>query len=1092
MSLKLYRSSAGSGKTYTLVTEFLKLALLAPGYEKTYSPKYIRHILAVTFTNAAAQEMRERVICYLKDIAENKPNSLLSEISNNTEDFQCQYKVTKQEVIFRAKKLHEYILHNYAELSIGTIDSFNHNIVQSFKKELGFPYQFDILLEEQVFLKESIEALFTLSEKNVRVKNWIKKYLTFRIDLDSGWVLDHELIDFGKKLIGDQSLEFIDKIKSLSEKDFENIKTETHVYLTKIGAEVKEIAKNFLDLVRISGIDSKDLYYSSKGIYGYFEKHLFLNDSFSTSPNSYVIKTIEEDKWLSSKADEATKQSLENIKLQLVDLYERLQEIKGKNYHSYFEAKHLQKGIFQIGLTKTLLEIFDQLKNEKTFLQISDFNKAIRSVVENNPIPFIYEKLGEKYHHILIDEFQDTSRIQWLNILPLIENSLSKGMDNMLVGDAKQSIYRWRGGDSKIISSLDANIESGQKDETLRERHVFIEEEVACYSLQKNYRSRKRIVEFNNAFFGVVCDQFANIYSQVSFDYTDHEQQTITEGGHISITVLKDASEKEEQNLSLIKDMVTEYLDKGFSYGDIAILCRENRSIPVIAQMCIKEEISVITDESLLISNHSAVIFLINWLKLFELPDDQILRVKLLDFLLQERYGEPEPISGDEYFKALPYIKTDNNAFINFINGEFDLESPNFDTLNALNLYEALERLIEVFKLSEKPKNISYINRLLEEAFRFGENKKSELYSTFLEYWESNKSKISVDLVSEGNAITITSIHKAKGKSYPVVILPFANWKMTPKTQEKKWFYRKNRENFLPELDVILLPVVKDLDQTEYREEYIKEKESSFLEALNLLYVAFTRSIYSLSVITEEAKFKQPSEINTIAELINFVAPSLYVDKKIDFDSFYKIEPYELEHKEVEEAKKKELSKIQYQEELFYSDNLSQVSFSREKSISDMDHFLLSSEKLSPQLKGKILHYAMEMILYAEDIPTIVRKMLAKDIIDPSEENFLIDKLSSIINLPQLAPFFEYSDDKVVLNEYEISYNDGEDQQILRPDRLVIENNEVTIIEYKTGATNLELHKAQVILYRKALQEAGYQVKKGLVVYIENESIFEV
>ncbi len=550
MNFKIYRSSAGSGKTFTLAKEYLKIALVAPSLE-TFQPNYYRHILAVTFTNDAASEMKERIMGYLSGFAKQQPDEgmkavLLDEIQT---DFP-QLEFDEAKLFARAKLTHEHLLHNYSDFSVSTIDSFNNRVVQSFKKDLELPYNYEIELDTADLREEASDKLQNRirAGKENSLNDLLLEFAFNKADEGKNWYIDDDLQGFARNLFDEEKQEVVAQLAQLTPKDFKKAKNDLFDYLRKVEDEVKSLGKQAMDLMVQHQVDLDSFAYGVRsGIGTYFRKMSELKEPLHRlEPNSYAWAAVEKNKWTKAKIDATQKSAIEFISGDLARIFETIEAVKERELASYIIAYSLRNNIYLLATITELNKHLQEIKEERSLVHISEFNRKINEIVEEEPVPYIYERMGERYMHILIDEFQDTSQMQWHNLIPLVANALGFDMQNLVVGDAKQAIYRWRGGKSEMLVKL-PDVPTASPDSMVAEQAMIFPSQVNFNVLETNYRSRANIIRFNNSFFENCRDWLKPLYPELEEYYGEVAQNpNKKDGGHVQI----DFMEKQEKHLN--------------------------------------------------------------------------------------------------------------------------------------------------------------------------------------------------------------------------------------------------------------------------------------------------------------------------------------------------------------------------------------------------------------------------------------------------------------------------------------------------------------------------------------------------------------
>ncbi|OGX86620.1 UvrD-helicase domain-containing protein [Hymenobacter glacialis] len=527
-SFRIYSSSAGSGKTYQLTKEYLLLALGAD------DPAYFKRVLAITFTNDAAGEMKHRIVDALRDFAYpkvGKTDGLLAEVA-------AELKLPTAEVQRRAAATFRLVLYHYADFGVSTIDSFVQRIVTAFTRELGLPATFEVELDTDAVLQSAVAALLDKVNRDPNSKllsQTLAEYALGQAEEGKSWSrLPEELAGFGRVLFNETVQEAVAQLGKLSLADFRRLDKQIRTRRGEIEAAFAQTQEVGAAILEQADVRVDDLYYGKTGIGQYVQKGVALLQA-DGGPNSYVRKTLNEDKWHGGKIKSpADKARVDAVREPLTALMATLDKMRTEYLPNYTLLTAMQPYLFHVSLLSELNKLVEQISLERNVVLISEFNRRIASIVLTEPVPFLYERLGERYEHILIDEFQDTSVLQWNNLLPLVENTLANGHSSLAVGDAKQAIYRWRGGEMEQILRLHqgntAALVARARDEEMREllrlRYETLDPALQARALQMNYRSAREIVVFNNSFFEAVSGRHAEL-GLVSGIYDAHFGQEV-------------------------------------------------------------------------------------------------------------------------------------------------------------------------------------------------------------------------------------------------------------------------------------------------------------------------------------------------------------------------------------------------------------------------------------------------------------------------------------------------------------------------------------------------------------------------------------
>jgi ATP-dependent exoDNAse (exonuclease V) beta subunit len=1049
MSFTVYKSSAGSGKTFSLVREYLVLVLPDPGK--------FRNILAITFTNKVANEMKERVLGNLKELtkpADQRDKKVTKDLLPKLIE---ETGLPEEMIMLRADEALAMILHNYSDFAVGTIDSFSHRIIRTFARDFGLPVNFNVEIDSDDLFRNTIDLLLDRVGDDPELTALLVKFLSTRMDEEKSWNIDAILLNFAKVLLDEQAKDHLDKLGDLTMADFDAI---TSAIYSQIGAfenTLRSIAEKALKLIRDRNIPDSAFYFGSTGISKYFAKLAF-NVRDNLEPNSRVRDTLEKDTWTGGKASPAEVQAIHEIKDDLRNLYNELAKAIDEGKSWYFLLKAMTRTIFPVTMLNEIGKVMEGFKKQNNIVHISEFNRRISAFIMNEPVPYIYERLGEKYNHILIDEFQDTSVLQWQNLLPLVENSLSNGYFNLVVGDGKQAIYRWRNGDASQFTGLPA-VAGSDKNPVLASRQKILHDHYFSQPLNINYRSKPGIVEFNNRFFGILKPVLGSA-EQLVYEKLEQTVDAGKTGGYVSLEFLE--KEKEDKNFreqvrERIFGIIGELRSSGFRMKDVAVLCRRNSDASEIARFLIGNNVDVVSSESLLLSHSPEVNFIISFTRFLEDPSDLIIRAELATFLYQK-----DKLSGITLPGLLGKLTAEPESPASF----YELLNANHFTLSphellTLPLYDLCEKIIRLFSLNAPAD--PYIQFFLDFVMKYS-RKNASGRKGFLEWWDEHGGKVSVILPQGLDAVNIMTIHKAKGLQFPVVILPFYPEK---KMFTKRYLWVDLPGNKLAGLPTCMLEPGSEMGKTVFAKEMEEEENKTLLDSINVLYVAMTRPeerLYVLSPVSPE-KTENPGSVPAYFGYFLKNAGEWIDGKK----------SYEWGKREQFEPKVKDDGIVTLSLTSFLSSDWKETVFIRRSAADTWD----VGDPLGNREWGNLLHSLMAQIITPGDSVNVINDMLLSGRIGEKEKNEAEAKIREVMADPKLEQFF--TEGATVKTEAEILLEDGTGY---RPDRVIIDGDKAVVLDYKTGRPE-ERHRQQVDLYGKLLKEMGYSSVKKYIVYLD-------
>ncbi len=1061
----VYKSSAGSGKTFTLVKEYLKIILR--------DTEAVRNVLAITFTNAAAAEMKERIIKELSHIIDYGHNSAQQELPGMMAQIIKEWKdegfviSDNQWIIQQALQARKRILHQYADFSVSTIDSFIHRVIRTFAFDLHLPLGFEVELDADSLLTLAVDLLISSVGKDEKLTQLLVTYILNQTDEEKDTRLENMIVDMAKTLTDEESTPFVNMLKNAGLDDFETIVKDLKQSVAVFEQKVADEAKSASALIRNSGLVPPDFYYASKGIVGYFEQLAAGKIKEKIHPNKNVLKTIEENQWCSKKCTAQAKVSIDSIQNDLKHHYEAIQTISESSLKTYLIHKAILGNIYPIAVLNQVELLLEEIKSDNVVLHISDFNKRISDIVRNEPVPFIYERLGERYRHYMIDEFQDTSALQWENLLPLLVNGLAGGNKSLIVGDGKQAIYRFRNGDVEQFANLpklSAEVESVAKPEWEASLTHNYNDEV----LKHNWRSARSIVEFNNDFFGHTKKYLA---SQLQPIYDDLAQKHVSKSlsGYVEASFWngEEGCGTDEQMLQNVLSAIRRCQHAGHPLSDITILCRKHKEGSQLAKGLLAHDIPVISPESLLLSQAKDVNFFISVLRLLNNPYDKIAAVEMLTYLLHNRYiSNPASLhaclleTGITKSDQKPRGKTHVSAIEKLIrkNG-IDFT---FDQFIHQNIYDTCETIVRMF-FSEKESVNPFVSFFMDAVYDY-ESEQMLSYADFIKWWEEKGKSYSV-VVPEGiDAVQVMTIHKSKGLQFPIVIHPFAD--QAVKQPTKPGFWIRGDQVEMATLPAAWLRMTKSsLEGTPFQARVEKEMEKSFLDLLNTTYVAFTRPSQKLFVFFQQEKRKSKGSIGELFK--EFLKEKGMWQENLHIYQFGQFDEVgdKTHHKNGSASSFKKLLSNSWTQKLqMRSHNLERsILFDRQDALE----------------RGNLIHRAMEEIQSTEDVSPVLRIMMDKGEIGPEIKAEWTDKINALIRHPAVEACFRPGTS--LKTEPGIFDHQG---NFFRPDRVVFLEDECVVIDYKTGKA-YEHHNQQMNTYAYLLESIGYNNIKKVILYLD-------
>ena len=1021
-SFTIYNASAGSGKTYALAKVYLKIILA--------SPQNFRKILAITFTNKAVNEMKHRILNSLFEFS--KTNSI-ENASPLFKDILNETNYTFVELPALGKLRLKQILHNYAFFDISTIDKFTHRLIRTFAKDLKIPQNFEVVLDVDLLLQEAVERVISKAGEDPVFTKVLLDFALEKIEDDRSWDIAFDLLKIGKLIFDENNADHLKHLKQVELEDFLKLQTHLKKETKHLEKKIVELASKALEIIVASGLDFKD--FPRETLPNHFKKIQAGNFNPTQLYNNKL-----EDNLIDGKIVKATiKDAPQDLAPQLLAQYQAIKEVI---YKRGLYA-NINRNIIPFALLNAIQKELKIIQEEKDQLSISEFNTLIAKEIKDQPAPFIYERLGEKYRHYFIDEFQDTSQMQWENLIPLIGNAM-EGEDELgttgslfLVGDPKQAIYRWRGGKAEQFLEL-----------ATHQSHPFtVKSELV--TLPKNYRSYAEVINFNNNFFQSISPFLENEIYQEFFKIGNTQETNQKEGGYVNISLLEEDSDEEYATNTL--DTINKCLEQGYTYSDICIIIRKKKHGLLLADFLMQHRIPVVSSDSLLLSESAKTIFLVQLIRYMVQPTELEIQYEILNFLSEG--------------------KKDKHAYIYENLGHLDehlLAVYGFDAsqLRQTSVFDGLAYAIKIFDLI--PSSDAHLSAFMDLVFDVEQKYGSDMQS-FLDYWEKKGNSASISTPENIGSVQIMTIHKSKGLEFPVVIFPYANSNVFEEIDPKLWL-PVNKDEFLGFSEVL---INKKQEVQEYGEIesllYTIDHQKLQLDAFNLLYVVLTRAVNALFIISANNLDKKG------AHNPNYYS-GLFIHFLKSIDAYQQDKlSYDFGDFSLNEVKEHTIT-----------DQLTIPYIYTNKNRADFKILALAGTLWDEGLdvainQGNVIHYILGAIYTTTDLNRAIQMALQKGLIKEQEVKEIKEIVKKVILHKDLNQFYEKGIE--VLNERDLLMADG---TIQRPDRVVIKNNHATIIDYKTGEQNPKYHH-QLNTYAESFSNMGYIIDHKIIVYINTE-----
>ncbi len=1065
-----YSASAGSGKTHALSGFYLSRVLHDPG---SY-----RRILAVTFTNSAAAEMKERILSRLNrlssddNVGEKARTEFVAYLCDHFPDLYPDPREARLTVRRNAPVALRNILQDYSRFTVSTIDSFFQRVIRAFAREIDIPAGYEIEIEHDALLSDAVDALLAEVATDERLRSWITSYVASRLDENRGWDVRREIMEVAQQIFGEN-------FRQLSPSDRKVIgdhdtlrEYASKVYRIKSGfeRELRSMALRGKEIFESCGLTVDDFLSKNKGGVGEILRRY--SEGEIKPPASTWNKAAGEGRYTPAGASPHVAGALsEALKKGLDEAVKGISALFEERYPAYLSADALVKTIHVMGILGAISEKVRVLAHDENLFLLSDSGELINKLIADDDTPFIYEKIGTAYDHYIIDEFQDTSLIQWKNFRPLISETLSRGKDNLVVGDVKQSIFRWRNSDWRILHS-----------EVTR---AFDSEAVKTIHLGTNHRSRKTIIGFNNLIFApevlpAICDlklgydqiKISDIYSGSVQEGTDDKA-----GGFIKVTLYSRDEEEswKERVLEDIPSVIEQLQDHGYRANDILFLCRRNEEGKSIINRILeysaalapgkreKYTFEVTSGESLFLERNPAVNLLLSCLRYLVDPESRLnMSLMVRSYVLATGGEDQSAYAGDTAGGASELFTGMWQAALNEVRND--------------SLFSATEKLIRHFGLGGYQDNVAYISSFQDVILWYAGRYSSDI-SSFVAWWEREGHKKTLAQSDRQEAMRVMTIHKAKGLQSKVVIIPFAAWGFSKQGFSRPLLWVSEvPEEFAP-MPVVLPELSSRLEESLFADQAKREKASEWLDGVNMLYVAFTRAVDALYVMAPDMAHSKGSGGNA-ESLLNEALKRL---------------PGEYVWTETGSARS------------LVRGELPPLSAVEEKPAITMSSYVVSEQRGTMRLRtggalpldemkltepgnrayGIMMHELLSRVVTTDDIDKAVGHVCDTGLLPLSKREFIASRVRTILSKEVVRQWFDGS--MPVRNEAAIILPSGGAR---RPDRVMIKGERVIVVDYKFGEPS-DRHKRQAAGYRELLQQMGYEKVTSWLWYVEKDIIEE-
>lgn len=1032
--LQIYKASAGSGKTYTLTREYLRMLL------QDYHPVKDRHlphshILAVTFTKKATAEMKERILQSLAVLAttpEHSPYLADLQVGNEGDIHTIQQ---------RAQALLVGILQDYTHFSVSTIDGFFQQVVRTFALELGLPATYDLSMDSEEIVEQAVDDLYrrvrSLADRKDATTAWLVAMSQENIEDDKGWNAKDTVGKFAYELLREQPMRQMSAVQAFfaDKAALQTYQKQLKQICDRVEQEVSALQQQILAIVQgLEGLNTKVLSPLNKPV-----SQLVSKGIGATLPQLVRGETAIFTKTKTTKQQQVDLQAL--YEQQLHPLCQRFVDIfNGTVVQDYATATAILQKLYALGLLQDVAGQIAQTNRKIGRVPISDINMLIHRIIDGQDAPFIYERMGQYFRHFMIDEFQDTSNLQWTNFRPLIEESEASQRQNLLVGDVKQSIYRWRNSDWRLLEGVEREFRNtclpAMKD-NWRTAPVVVEENERLIVRYSRWvaETLKQTPEYADP---QIADAIERIYAPVNV----HQKARQHLPGVFQLQFFEGDGQCQEQCLSALPPLLEQLQDEGFALGDIALLVRTRTDASTVAHYLIDKGYRVQSADGLLVQSHSSVQLLTALLKAPYQPNDEVLQAKIRQ--LHPDFSDEERIL-TEQARRLP-------------------------------LYEQVQAMINALRLTEEEGALPYLTTFQDCVYQFTQNRVADVQA-FLDYWERKSSKVAVPSPEASDAVRVMTIHSSKGLEFDVVILPLLTWEvMKFHTGEVLWCTPETAP--FNQLPLVAVPCNSRLLDTHFKREYIDEVVSQYIDNLNLTYVAFTRPKYRLYAFGAKYSVNKSNKklLNTVGQLLSF----LY-EQDLDTEGVYR----RCAEGDIRPKARQEDARTGVRTAQYVSSPLGERLILRSRAEDDF----ATDTPLSTVHLGILMHEWLSMIGVWGDATPSLQKMQDAGTVTATQASAMQKQLHQLRTLLASEGHADWFEGKYkTVTERDILTPQG---VIYRPDRVMTDGTRAIVIDYKFGSEHRRQYHEQVCDYIFLLQQMGYQVC-GYLVYIALQRIIPI
>jgi len=1083
--LDIYKASAGSGKTFLLTVKYLSLLFKdAESYRNT---------LAVTFTNKATAEMKERILDVLKWLSSGdlraKPYQEILLDALPEEDAERLQK--------HADLMYRTILHDYSRFSVSTIDSFVQRIVRSFAWEIGIDGGFQLQMDTTPVKQDLAERMYKRLDNDEKLRDWVVEMARERLGEGKGWNAKEDMVQLAEELFKERFAGFEEGLRTVGDdaaiaSAFSDLMKKLTLFIRNFDETWQAMGQQVVDWMEQNGLDVADFNYGKAGFIGYFIKAA--NGGKDLPGSRFAEAILNQGKLASGKAPASAKATIEAWRAQLETIGSDLLTYRLNEYPNYAAALAIRKNLGILRIMRVFYEELKHYRTENNKLLMSDTHLLLRQLTRDTSASFIYEKTGNRYQHFLIDEFQDTSGFQWDNFRPLLENAMSEGNYNLIVGDVKQAIYRWRNGDWRLLlSEVQRQLGNAGTSE---------------HSLQDNRRSARQVIAFNNYLFfaaprllqnqmnaelqkapaqaaiRLAANGYEVIFNEAYADAVQKAPEDAKENGFVQIKFIPEKDENNEPvdyDSVVLEDLyltIVQLLDEGFQAADLAILVRTNGEAAAIVQYLLEAQqtgsrkFDLLSGDALLLANYPAIQLLVCALKVLADHKDKpaLAQLRYLNLMqLGQKANAHEVFAANGGDFGLP------SAF-----------SQGRQALKGLPVSELIHQLIAIFGLQALPANAPYLITFQDLVFNWGKSGEQGI-AAFIQFWEDEGCKKSLPGGANAQAVEVITIHKSKGLAFTIVLMPFLNWKLVHDAWRAPQLWVDSTATPFNDIPVVPVRYRSALAESVFAYDYFEEQVLCVMDNLNVVYVAFTRARQRIYGWAPKEEIKD-SGINSMGKLLQVVATGQQSwqtndmeDTRDGYDAETLTWTYGNKVAPPQPVKGKTVTWMPPLQYHFWQAGL-QVRY---KALDTEE----SAAARLPREMGVLMHDAFARLQRHDEIPMVLMQMKTQGIITETVAAKMHRQMEAVLALPVFNGWRGESmhrmAERTLLNEK---------RELRRPDWVLYNEEETMIIDFKftEDEKGIAKHTVQVKEYMQLLAKAGFNSLKGFVLYGNSLQLTEV